>query len=195
MARTPGAGASRYALVTLLAAVMGIQNAAARKLAVPDLTTTVLTLTITGIAADSVVAGGGGSAAGRRVIAVVAMLGGALVGAILVIHRQLDGPLVIALVAISAVACTSGWLARSDPAWGCRRAADEGSHHAKFQCPCRAPARLGGIERAAELAPVAQRRPAGMMGWWREQVPRGARGRVTRRGRSRLPRPPARRPG
>ena len=118
MARTPGAGASRYALVTLLAAVMGIQNAAARKLAVPDLTTTVLTLTITGIAADSVVAGGGGSAAGRRVIAVVAMLGGALVGAILVIHRQLDGPLVIALVAISAVACTSGWLARSDPAWG-----------------------------------------------------------------------------
>jgi hypothetical protein len=32
---------------------MGIQNAAARKIAVPDLTTTVLTLTITGIAADS----------------------------------------------------------------------------------------------------------------------------------------------
>ena len=32
---------------------MGAQNATARKLAVPDLTTTVLTLTITGIAADS----------------------------------------------------------------------------------------------------------------------------------------------
>ena len=37
---------------------MGIQNASARKLAVPDLTTTVLTLTITGVAADSALAGG-----------------------------------------------------------------------------------------------------------------------------------------
>jgi len=40
---------------------MGIQNATARKLAVPDMTTTVLTLTITGTAADSSLAGGKGS--------------------------------------------------------------------------------------------------------------------------------------
>jgi hypothetical protein len=31
---------------------MGVQNAVARQLAVPDLTTTVLTMTLTGIAAD-----------------------------------------------------------------------------------------------------------------------------------------------
>jgi len=43
----------RYALIVGLGAAMGIQDAAARKIAVPDLTTTVLTLTITGIAADS----------------------------------------------------------------------------------------------------------------------------------------------
>ena len=43
----------RYALIVSLALAMGAQNATARKLAVPDLTTTVLTLTITGIAADS----------------------------------------------------------------------------------------------------------------------------------------------
>ena len=39
-----------------LGAALGIQNAAARKIAVPDLTTTVLTLAITGIAADSTLA-------------------------------------------------------------------------------------------------------------------------------------------
>src|SRR5690242_13098305 len=39
---------SRYALIVLLALAMGIQNATARRLAVPDLTTTVLTLTLTG---------------------------------------------------------------------------------------------------------------------------------------------------
>jgi hypothetical protein len=36
----------RYALIVGLGAAMGIQNPAARKIAVPDLTTTVLTLTI-----------------------------------------------------------------------------------------------------------------------------------------------------
>src|SRR6202035_4988290 len=38
----------RYVLIVALAVAMGIQNAAARRLAVPDLTTTVLTMTITG---------------------------------------------------------------------------------------------------------------------------------------------------
>jgi uncharacterized membrane protein YoaK (UPF0700 family) len=41
-------GAGRYVTVVLLATAMGIQNATARHLAVPDLTTTVLTLTLTG---------------------------------------------------------------------------------------------------------------------------------------------------
>lgn len=39
-------------LAALLAAAMGIQNAVARKLAVPDMTTTVLTMTLTGLGAD-----------------------------------------------------------------------------------------------------------------------------------------------
>jgi uncharacterized membrane protein YoaK (UPF0700 family) len=45
---------------------------------------TVLTLTITGIAADSKLAGGPGSKAGRRLVPVVAMLAGALLGAALI---------------------------------------------------------------------------------------------------------------
>ena len=75
------AGAYRYVLIVLLGISMGIQNATVRKLGVPDLTTTVLTLTITGVAADSAIAGGAGSAAGRRVVAVAAMFIGALAGA------------------------------------------------------------------------------------------------------------------
>jgi len=79
----PGA---RYALIALLAVAMGIQNAAARKLAVADLTTTVLTLTLTGLASDSALAGGSGAKVGRRGLAVVAMLLGALVGGLLVLN-------------------------------------------------------------------------------------------------------------
>jgi uncharacterized membrane protein YoaK (UPF0700 family) len=107
----------RYPLIVVLAIAMGIQNAAARKLAVPDLATTVLTLTITGIAADSVIAGGRGSRGGRRVTAVAAMLVGALIGAEFVIHAHIVYPLLIALVTILIVAATSWMLGRSGPAW------------------------------------------------------------------------------
>ena len=44
--------AARDGIAALLALGMGIQNAMARRLAVPDLTTIVLTMTLTGIAAD-----------------------------------------------------------------------------------------------------------------------------------------------
>ncbi len=40
------------ALAALLAVALGVQNAVARKLAVPDMTTTVLTMTLTGVGAD-----------------------------------------------------------------------------------------------------------------------------------------------
>jgi hypothetical protein len=42
---SPPGGGFRYALIVGLGAATGIQNAAARKIAVPDLITTVLTLT------------------------------------------------------------------------------------------------------------------------------------------------------
>jgi uncharacterized membrane protein YoaK (UPF0700 family) len=65
---------------------MGIQNATARSLAVPDLTTTVLTLTLTGLSADSALGSGKRTAPWRRIASVSAMLAGALVGAALVLH-------------------------------------------------------------------------------------------------------------
>ncbi len=47
------ANAVSYAQVVLLALAMGVQNAAARAVAVPDLTTTVITLTMTAFASES----------------------------------------------------------------------------------------------------------------------------------------------
>ena len=83
---------------------MGVQNSSVRRLAVPDLTTTVLTLTVTGIGADSALGGGTGSKSGRRLISVVAMFLGALAGAALILHVHVALPLVMAAVLVVAIA-------------------------------------------------------------------------------------------
>jgi len=67
-------------VIALTAVVMGLRNAVVRKLGIPDLTTTVLTLTIAGFAADSSLAGGNNQRWGRRAGAVLAMLTGAIAG-------------------------------------------------------------------------------------------------------------------
>lgn len=117
LAGRPMPAGDRYGLIMVLATSMGAQNATARRLAVPDLTTTVLTLTITGIAADSALAGGTSAKAGRRLVAVTAMLIGALVGALFVVHAQIIYPLMIALATVAIIAVTTGMLTRPDPAW------------------------------------------------------------------------------
>ena len=75
-----------YAMIAFTAIAMGMRNAAVRKLAVPDMTTTVLTLTITGIAADSFLARGTNPRLPRRIAAVVAMFAGAALGSITLRH-------------------------------------------------------------------------------------------------------------
>jgi uncharacterized membrane protein YoaK (UPF0700 family) len=114
---SPVGAAYRYPLIVVLGTAMGVQNAAARKLAVPDLTTTVLTLTITGIAADSALARGPGSKSGRRLVAVSAMLIGALVGATCVLHVHIVVAPVIALVVLVIVGVSTWVLGRSGGAW------------------------------------------------------------------------------
>lgn len=74
---------------------MGVRNATVRKIGVPDLTTTVLTLTITGLAADSALAGGTNPRWQRRLVSVLLMFLGAGVGALLV-QRSLTVPLALA---------------------------------------------------------------------------------------------------
>ena len=94
-----------FALIALTALAMGTRNAAVRKLAIPDLTTTVLTLTITGIGADSSFANGNNPRLGRRVEAVVAMFLGAAVGAV-IIRYSISAALWIG-TAISALCCAA----------------------------------------------------------------------------------------
>jgi uncharacterized membrane protein YoaK (UPF0700 family) len=104
VARDDAGSGSRYALIALLALAMGVQNATARRLAVPDLTTTVLTLTLTGIAADSQLAGGSGANTGRRLISVAAMLLGATIGALFLIKVAAVASLALA-AGIVAIVC------------------------------------------------------------------------------------------
>ena len=93
----------RYAVIALTAVAMGLRNAIVRKLGVADLTTTVLTLTITGLAADSSLAGGDNPRWQRRVAAIVAMLGGAAAGAGMVM-RSVAFPLGVCSVITAACA-------------------------------------------------------------------------------------------
>jgi uncharacterized membrane protein YoaK (UPF0700 family) len=83
----------------MLALAMGARNATVRRIAVPDLTTTVLTMTLTGLAADSPLFGGSGTGSTRRTAAVAAMLAGALAGALL-----LKTSLALPLTAAAALA-------------------------------------------------------------------------------------------
>jgi uncharacterized membrane protein YoaK (UPF0700 family) len=96
--------ASAYAVIVCTAFAMGLRNAIVRRLAVPDLTTTVLTLTVTGLAADSSMAGGDGVRSGRRVLSILAMFGGALAGALLLRGFGMRVPLAVAalLVAVTS---------------------------------------------------------------------------------------------
>jgi len=96
-----------YAIIALTGLAMGFRNATIRQLKVPDLTTTVLTLTVTGLAADSSVAGGSNPNWGRRLASVAAIFVGAALGAVLVSHAGLTLPLVVAgaLILGGTLAC------------------------------------------------------------------------------------------
>lgn len=85
-----------FAIIALTAIAMGYRNATIRQLKVPDLTTTVLTLTITGIAADSSAAGGANPNWSRRLGAVGSIFIGALIGAVLMRTTGLAAPLALA---------------------------------------------------------------------------------------------------
>ena len=103
-AATVATGWARYTTITLLAFAMGVRNAVVRRLSIPDMTTTVLTMTLTGLAADSALAGGTNPRIPRRATTVVAMLLGAVAGAVLYLHKGPGLPLVISAVAAATMA-------------------------------------------------------------------------------------------
>ena len=101
---TPNAA---YGLIVLTAVAMGVRNAVVRKLAVPDMTTTVLTLTVTGLASDSSLAGGANPRWKTRLTSIVTMFAGAATGAILLRYG-----VVAPLAASSFVAVLASMAAR-----------------------------------------------------------------------------------
>jgi uncharacterized membrane protein YoaK (UPF0700 family) len=113
----PYGGAGTAVLIVLLGLAMGVQNATARALAVPDLTTTVLTLTLTGMSADSVAAGGANSRVGRRLLSVVSMFLGAVVGTVLVRLSDTPWPLLIATALLVGVVTVASRTVHSVAIW------------------------------------------------------------------------------
>jgi uncharacterized membrane protein YoaK (UPF0700 family) len=114
----PLSGHGDYATIVVLAVALGVQNSTVRHFAVPDLTTTVLSLTLTGLAADSALVGGSGSRPHRRLGSVAAMLAGAAIGAsLLQVSPSGAIGLAAALAASVAVAfATGGRVSRSGAA-------------------------------------------------------------------------------
>lgn len=102
--------ATGITVTTLLGGAMGVQAATARFVAVKDVTTVVVTSTITGLAADSRLgsgAGGGGHTV-RRAAAVVLILAGAAVGALLLRWHLGAGLLLAGAVILVATAVGAG---------------------------------------------------------------------------------------
>jgi uncharacterized membrane protein YoaK (UPF0700 family) len=107
------------ATAALLAIALGVQNAVARRLAVPDMTTTVLTMALTGVGADlrvvfgtdARVSGAARAAAraalGRRLLAVAAMAAGAAAGASLALRVS---PVSALALAAALLALTTTWV-------------------------------------------------------------------------------------
>ncbi|MFE5613952.1 YoaK family protein [Streptomyces sp. NPDC056463] len=106
-------GPVRYTLIVALGLAMGLQTAVARRVAVPDLTTTVLTQTLTGLASDPTAAGG---TAPRRALSVLAMFLGALTGALL-LQARLALALGVTLALLVGAHVAVRRLSATDAAW------------------------------------------------------------------------------
>ena len=107
----------QYLIIVALSVAMGLQNATARRLAVPDLTTTVLTLTLTGFAADSALAGGTNPRPGRRTIATASMFLGAAIGALILLRVGASAVLALALAVLLIVLTVAAPHWRTTAAW------------------------------------------------------------------------------
>jgi uncharacterized membrane protein YoaK (UPF0700 family) len=112
----------RYLVIAQLALTMGLRNGTVRSLGIPDMTTTVLTRTLTGLAAESSLAGGPNPRVVPRVASVLSLPLGAFLGALLMRHTSISWPLLVtaACAAVMAVgyAIHPGSRQASTPATG-----------------------------------------------------------------------------
>jgi uncharacterized membrane protein YoaK (UPF0700 family) len=108
--------AGRDIVAAVLAVGTGMQNAIVRRLAVPDMTTTVLTMTLTGIAAD-IRAGKPSAAFARRLLSVATMLVGAIGGAELVLHVGVAAALGLATAVLAIVSAAAARTTHTPGGW------------------------------------------------------------------------------
>jgi uncharacterized membrane protein YoaK (UPF0700 family) len=94
---------------------MGLQNAIVRRLKVPDITTTVVTMAVTGLVADE--HGGGRDSIVRRLIAVLMLLAGAALGAFLVLRAGPAWALVVSAAMIAVVLAVAAVSSRTPQDW------------------------------------------------------------------------------
>ncbi|MFC5951427.1 YoaK family protein [Pseudonocardia lutea] len=107
--------ASTLAAAVIAAVAMGIQNAVARRIAVPDLSTSVVGMSMIGLAADH--SHSTRQAVVRRATAVLSLLMGAIVGAVLVrtVGAAAGFGLILVLLAVVGLAAHS--FLRRGPDW------------------------------------------------------------------------------
>ena len=113
-------GGTKKGIAALMALAMGAQSAAVRQLKVFDFTTTVLTMTLTGIAAE--MRRRDRFAITRRLLAVAAMLAGAVLGAVLVLEVSNVAALGLAAALLAVVVVRAGAGSRSPAQWHTPRA-------------------------------------------------------------------------
>lgn len=108
------AGPALYGVIALTAAAMGLRSATVVPLADPDLKTTVLTLTITALAADSRLARGRGERWERRTLSILMLSLGALSGALCL--RALGMAASLALMGALVMGATAAFAAHPSSA-------------------------------------------------------------------------------
>lgn len=115
LAVPPSHAAAAAGAALAVAAALGAQNAVVRALGVPDLTTTVLTMTLTGLAAD--IGHGLTAVSLRRLLAVLTMSAGAAIGALLVLRVGPPAGLGTATALLLIVALAAWAVSRGDQPW------------------------------------------------------------------------------
>jgi uncharacterized membrane protein YoaK (UPF0700 family) len=112
-----------YGIIALSALGLGVRNGTVRRLAVPELTTTVLTLTIAALGFDFSLTPGSNPRWRRRVGSVLMMFSGAFVGVQLLKHSL---ALLLGASAVLTASCTLAQIYR-----------EETQHEAKLRVPQR----------------------------------------------------------
>ena len=116
LVRAPVVGSPWTVTTAALAAVaMGVQNAVARRIAVPDLNTSVVSMSMTGLAADYTHSTR--DTVLRRAAAVLSLLVGAVVGAVIVGTAGAAAAFGLILLLLAGVAATAHTLLHRGPDW------------------------------------------------------------------------------